>query len=96
MANQLVPFNRDLATALQPLRPLPQKKCANFLMNDEQTLAFESAKAILTSNNVQFSSVQFSCISAPPHEQNNKMLRSLCVVKDGVRKRKKQQNEFTL
>ena len=44
----------------------------------------------------QFSSVQFSFISAPPHEQNNKMLRSLCVVKDGVRKRKKQQNELML
>ena len=44
----------------------------------------------------QFSSVQFSFISAPPHEQNNKMLKSLCVVKDGVRKRKKQQNELTL
>ena len=43
---------------------------------------------------VQFSSVFF--ISAPPHEQENKMLRSLCVVKDGVRKRKKQQNELTL
>ena len=41
-----------------------------------------------------FSSVQFSFISAPPHEQNNKMLRSLCVVKDGVRKRKKQQNDI--
>ena len=41
-------------------------------------------------------SVQFSFISAPPHEQNNKMLKSLCVVKDGVRKRKKQQNELTL
>ena len=37
---------------------------------------------------VQFSSVQFSFISAPPHEQNNKMLRSLCVVKDGVILRK--------
>ena len=45
---------------------------------------------------VQFSSVQFSFISAPPHEQNNKMLKSLYVVKDGVRKRKKQQNELTL
>ena len=45
---------------------------------------------------LQFSSVQFSFISAPPHEQNNKMLKSLCVVKDGVRKRKKQQNELTL
>ena len=44
----------------------------------------------------QFSSVQFSFISAPPHEQNNKMLKSLCVDKDGVRKRKKQQNELTL
>ena len=43
-----------------------------------------------------FSSVQFSFISAPPHEQNNKMLKSLCVAKDGVRKRKKQQNELTL
>ena len=41
-------------------------------------------------------SVQFSFISAPPHEQNNKMLRSLCVIKDGVRKRKKQQNELRL
>ena len=44
---------------------------------------------------IQFNSVQFSFISAPPHEQNNKMLKSLCVVKDGVRKRKKQQNEFS-
>ena len=34
----------------------------------------------------QFSSVQFSFISAPPHEQNNKMLKSLCVVKDGLEK----------
>ena len=42
------------------------------------------------------SSVQFSFISALPHEQNNKMLKSLCAVKDGVRKRKKQQNELTL
>ena len=41
-------------------------------------------------------SVQFSFISAPPHEHNNKMLKSLYVVKDGVRKRKKQQNELTL
>ena len=49
-----------------------------------------------SSFSVQFSSVQFSFISAPPHEQNNKMLKSLCVVKDGVRKRKKQQNELTL
>ena len=49
-----------------------------------------------TVHKVQFSSVQFSFISAPPHEQNNKMLKSLCVVKDGVRKRKKQQNELTL
>ena len=46
--------------------------------------------------NNQFSSVQFSFISAPPHEQNNKMLKSFCVVKNGVRKRKKQQNELTL
>ena len=43
-----------------------------------------------------YCSVQFSFISAPPHEQNNKMLKSLYVVKDGVRKRKKQQNELTL
>ena len=35
---------------------------------------------------VQFSSVQFSFISAPPHEQNNKMLKSLCIVKDGLEK----------
>ena len=51
----------------------------------------------------KFSSVQFSFISAPPHEQNNKMLKSLYVVKDGVKKgrsnkeqqatRKKQQEE---
>ena len=42
-------------------------------------------------------SVQFSFFYfCPPHEQNNKMLKSLCVVKDGVRKRKKQQNELTL
>ena len=52
MANQLAPFNRDLATALQPLRPLLQKNAQSFHMNDEQTLAFENAKAILTSNNV--------------------------------------------
>ena len=52
MANQLAPFNRDLATALQPLRPLLQKNAQPFHMNDEQTLAFENAKAILTSNNV--------------------------------------------
>ena len=51
---------------------------------------------LFKSNSVQFSSVQFSFISAPPHEQNNKMLKSLCVVKDKVRKRKKQQNELTL
>ena len=37
-------------------------------------------------SSVQFSSVQFSFISAPPHEQNNKMLKSLCVVKDGLEK----------
>ena len=34
--------------------------------------------------------IQFSFISATSHEQNNKMLKSLCVVKDRVRKRKKQ------
>ena len=51
---------------------------------------------ILVNLTFMFSSVQFSFISAPPHEQNNKMLKSLCVVKDGVRKRKKQQNELTL
>ena len=28
----------------------------------------------------------FSFISVLPHEQDNKMLRSLCVAKDGVRK----------
>ena len=39
-------------------------------------------------------SVQFSFISAPPHEQNNKMLKSLYVVKDGVRKRKKQEEKI--
>ena len=38
---------------------------------------------ILTLN---YFSVQFSFISAPPHEQNNKMLKSLCVVKDGLEK----------
>ena len=42
----------DLATALQPLRPLLQKNAQPFRMNDEQTLAFKNAKAILTSNNV--------------------------------------------
>ena len=52
MANQLAPFNRDLATALQPLRPLLQKNAQPFHMNDEQTLAFKNAKAILISNNV--------------------------------------------
>ena len=30
MANQLAPFNRDLATALQPLRPLLQKNAQPF------------------------------------------------------------------
>ena len=52
MANQLAPFNRDLATALQPLRPLLQKNAQHFHMNDEQKLALENAKEILTSNNV--------------------------------------------
>ena len=55
-----------------------------------------STRCIAALVEVQFSSVQFSFISAPPHEQNNKMLKSLCVVKDGVRKRKMQQNELTL
>ena len=55
-----------------------------------------SKVVIAINSHFQFSSVQFSFISAPPHEQNNKMLKSLCVVKDGVRKRKKQQNELTL
>ena len=45
-------------------------------------------------SSVQFSSVFFYCCSAT--EQNNKVLKSLCVVEDGVRKRKKQQNELTL
>ena len=52
MANQLAPFNRDLATALQPLRPLLQKNAQPFHMNNEQTLAFENVKVILTRNNV--------------------------------------------
>ena len=52
MANQPAPFNRDLATALQPLGPWLQKNAQFFHMNDEQTYAFENAKAILTSNNV--------------------------------------------
>ena len=52
MANQLAPFNRDLATALQPFRSLLQKNAQPFHMNDEQILSFENAKAILTSNNV--------------------------------------------
>ena len=34
------PFNRDLATALQPLRTLLQKNAQPFHINDEQTLAF--------------------------------------------------------
>ena len=51
------------------------------------------SRDVTDDSSVQFS---FSFISAPPHEQNNKMLKSLCVVKDGVRKRKKQQNELTL
>ena len=52
MANQLVSFNRDLATALQLLRPLLQKNAKPFHMNDEQTLVFENAETILTGNNV--------------------------------------------
>ena len=52
MANQLASFNRDLATALQPLRPLLQKNAQPFHINDEQTFAFKNAKLILISNNV--------------------------------------------
>ena len=65
-----------------------------WLKSWDKRLQTEQRKVALLVDN--FSSVQFSFISAPPHEQNNKMLRSLCVVKDGVRKRKKQQNELTL
>ena len=65
--------------------------CKTLLLSDSSN--FFVAYCLVS---VQFSSAQFSFISAPPHEQNNKMLRRLCVVKDGVRKRKKQQNELTL
>ena len=71
------------------------KNCiTEMVVRNSISISFFSKPAFITS--VQFSSVQFSFISAPPHEQNNKMLKNLCVVKDGVRKRKKQQNELTL
>ena len=47
MANQLAPFNRDLATALQPLRPLLRKTADPFNTTKEKTLAFQKAKDIL-------------------------------------------------
>ena len=68
---------------------ITSEKCRENLKRIHTTITsryLSSGKNII----VQFSSVQFSFISAPPHEQNNKMLKSLCVVKDGVRKRKKQ------
>ena len=52
MANQLAPFNRDLATALQPLQPLLKKTADPFNMPKEQILAFQKAKDLLTSNKV--------------------------------------------
>ena len=73
---------------------------ANFIIDDREKLhqiysCIKKLESQVHELKVQFSSVQFSFISAPPHEQNNKMLRILCVVKDRVRK-KKQQNELTL
>ena len=52
MANQLAPFNRDLATALQPLQPFLKKTADPFNMTKEQILAFQKAKDYLTSNKV--------------------------------------------
>ena len=52
MANQLAPFNRDLTTALQLVRPLLKKTADPFYMTKEQTLAFQKAKHILTSDKV--------------------------------------------
>ena len=52
MANQLAPFNKELATALQPLRRLLKKTADPFDMTKEQTLAFQKAKDILTSDKV--------------------------------------------
>ena len=68
------------------------KRKSVYLTPEEVKNAIDhSAMSICNSNVVcsVFFSVQFSFISAPPHEQNNKMLKSLCVVKDWVRKRKK-------
>ena len=52
MANPLAPFNRDLATALQLLRPLLKKTANPFNRTKEQILAFQKAKDILTSDKV--------------------------------------------
>ena len=52
MANQLAPFNKDLASALQPLRELFKKSNEAFVMDDVHVHAFERAKRILTSENV--------------------------------------------
>ena len=75
------------------------RSCETALICIHNDLLFVvTALTVNSINLIYISSVQFSFsfISAPPHEQNNKMLKSLCVVKDGVRKRKKQQNELTL
>ena len=52
MANQLAPFNKDLASALQPLRELLKKSNEDFAMTDLHVQSFERAKRILTSENV--------------------------------------------
>ena len=71
------------------------RPCRSQSQSSQSPLDHATNKCLLVVEG-KLSSVQFSFISAPPHEQDNKMLRSLCVDKDGVRKRKKQQNKLTL
>ena len=51
-ANQLAPFNKNLASALQPLRELLKRSNEDFVMTDLRVHAFERAKCILTSEHV--------------------------------------------
>ena len=52
MANQLAPFNKNLASALQPLRELLKRSNEDFVMTDLHVHAFERAECILTSEHV--------------------------------------------
>ena len=87
-------FLPTIASQLAPLHAASSGRGKELTWTTECQKAFENAKAALAhatllhhpKASVQFSSVQFSFISAPPHEQNNKMLKSLCVVKDGLEK----------